>query len=272
MHKPSSAKNKGFTLVELLVVIGIIALLISILLPALNSARRQANQVKCLSALRQIGLAFQLYGAEHNQHWPIARLETTAGVQAEWTNYLVPYLNQQLSDDRDSISDVRMASVLWGCPEWTRTFQYNPNSDAERYYTGYGMNYYTPSFWDSVESGSQNTSLMAVITPFVSGRYTRSTEWGRQGSQRALVTDATLAMFPVPFTFTIPSTAWAPFQSGWIFSVDSTRHAKPGITKRQSVNVNAVNVLYVDGHAAPTNVADAWNAFRNPGRDTVVGR
>jgi prepilin-type N-terminal cleavage/methylation domain-containing protein len=112
-------RRRGFTLVELLVVIGIIAVLISILVPALNRARREAKRVQCLSNMRQLGVGFALYAHQYDDslvpsiYWKGAAINQKN--DDSWAIVLVA--TQCVPNPHISANSSPYASGIFVCPE-----------------------------------------------------------------------------------------------------------------------------------------------------------
>jgi prepilin-type processing-associated H-X9-DG protein len=190
---PGTFKLGAFTLVELLVVIGIIALLISILLPTLGKARQAANAVKCMSNLKQIGTIMQLYrldnkdyffapatwDADHSSYnnyglWdglppgPTTQMDPQS-VYAYWAIAYLPYVSREAALYTGTDGESRFKSIrsLWRCPASTWTDPDHsgivPYSDETKPAT-YGMCWFVMGYKAGIFKNSSDL-IVAQDTP-----------------------------------------------------------------------------------------------------------
>jgi prepilin-type N-terminal cleavage/methylation domain-containing protein/prepilin-type processing-associated H-X9-DG protein len=295
--------RRGFTLVELLVVIGIIAVLIGILLPALNAARRQANTVKCLANLKTLGQAYLLYANDFKDMFPVVRSDTpddgitpTNSKNTYYTDMLMKYvskfgkMNFQISKD----SDFEMArmSILWGCPQWDGWqgdgSKFKVIQGRSVYEAGYAMNIYptasanNPADPTKMPSGTETQMRTTVLSgngdpsDLMVGRWYKRAQW-THASERLLMCDANLWVLlfrATDSTHTIPAqTAIRAAQDGTAGGnqIDRYRHGKyPAVQGNffaPTGGQQKFNVVFADGHAATLNdIKEGYKAIRM--RDT----
>ena len=250
----------GFTLVELLVVIGIIALLISILLPALGKARQSANAAVCLSNLRQIGLAWQTYVAENQQQSIVYQGRPAAAPPVppdqevhDWMGTLMPYINSVGVLECPTVEPADLDKP------------YNPGAGEHGQGTAKQAWRYQDQRWKAGE-----------IAPgeYVTGAYGMNFFTYRNNQFNFPSTDA--GWDPVKHKPTSPNGTEVPlfFDCVWINAGPQQGDAEPPYdVHRGSLGYGAiesmdrvcvdrhdrkVNIVFLDGHAAATPLEELW--------------
>jgi prepilin-type N-terminal cleavage/methylation domain-containing protein/prepilin-type processing-associated H-X9-DG protein len=236
----------GFTLVELLVVIGIIAVLVSILLPTLSRVRQSAQSLKCLSNLRQLGLAFHMYASANNQYLPYP---TTTLVNKDpeqgylWFNAIDPYLgaNKKGQEKRKGVAADRTYKTYKQCPVYelfegdlTSGYQGNTKEFARTYKMNSHLRHTYPKAW-----------------------YARITDVKRS-SEFVLIGDG----LSLDITGMRPS-VWESGQ--FSFEVNDSRQATPALRHK-----GGANICFVDGHAANIVLKSFVKTLQPPNGDVKV--
>jgi prepilin-type N-terminal cleavage/methylation domain-containing protein/prepilin-type processing-associated H-X9-DG protein len=252
-EKKMSRCQIPFTLIELLVVIAIIAILASMLLPALNAARDKAKDIECLNNMKGIGTGMMMFASSHDGRFPNTNAKAGAYIYRSFTQMGDMEFKNAYIVKRNMEDPIKMVTGTskWWCPRkektkigWTRYYSFSlyagggPAWGAYPLYGQYGID---------TEPGSATTGyyLGCKIVAF------------KKASRQIMLTDTDAASDMTMDTW--PYGVYA-------FNDNANYHPYDANTGRFAFRHNgrqAMNVTFIDGHAAASMRNNVINTVAN---------
>lgn len=241
-----NGQKKAFTLIELLVVIAVIAVLMGILMPALQKARAQGQGAVCLNNLKQMGLAIHLYADDYDRKIPRAE-DNRNGKFLVWPTLLMKYMGGRDAESAEEWTDIKS----YRCPSYPDKRQ---------------MVTYVANGWDFRNPGTESNMENAYVHMDKIPRHTR-TIWYADYSYGEGATQVKIVL-----KGDVGQDLWNKMR--WMDAWNNTHMPQHG--DRENVGSRRVardrhsrftQVVFVDGHSGKVNSLDMtaydWGADRD---------
>jgi prepilin-type N-terminal cleavage/methylation domain-containing protein/prepilin-type processing-associated H-X9-DG protein len=253
-----SKSRKAFTLVELLVVIGIIAVLIAMLMPALQRARQAAIQTECLSNIRQCALGFQEYAAENRGYILNQVVVGTGGGFTHWPGFMCYGYNAGASPTAPAAGTQFTKYVDYHTAICPATLRYDDDINAMDSEIGYALYTANPGYSHTRDGDQfQQETALAGGDYF---NYTSSYTLFTQRIDRTLTRDGDqINACDMPMLGDSYESHTAMWPGGHMYAEFDTEDdviiqtygwiGGPYTSSIQTVHGNVANVAFYDGHA-----------------------